>query len=84
MGVGVSDLGTMSWQLTNDLNIGKDMANSAVATMVVVAYFEMRMASEKEVWELVAEKANRWLNASLGAREGWKVVYEKVKKMVAE
>ncbi|KAF2503097.1 von Willebrand domain-containing protein [Lophium mytilinum] len=38
-----------------------------VATALAVAFFEKKLASEKDAWELVVEKAKGWLEVELGA-----------------
>ena len=46
------------------------------ATMLAVVFLERKMAAEKEMWEMVGEKARGWLSGSMGLEserkvEGW-------------
>ncbi|KAF7257481.1 hypothetical protein EG68_07090 [Paragonimus skrjabini miyazakii] len=37
------------------------VTNTVWATAVIIAYFELRLAEQKDEWELLIDKARRWL-----------------------
>lgn len=60
--------------MTRDEASGKVPRESEVdwecwLTVLVVVYLEERMAGDKELWELVAEKASRFIRARAGKQE---------------
>ncbi len=50
---------------TEAVQVGKD--DKVLATLMAVAWLEAAMKSEKDVWEMVVEKAKTWLEGVLGA-----------------
>ncbi|EMC98716.1 hypothetical protein BAUCODRAFT_64769 [Baudoinia panamericana UAMH 10762] len=40
---------------------GESMSDEAKATLLAIAFFESKLPSEKDVWEMVVEKGRRWL-----------------------
>jgi hypothetical protein len=42
-----------------------ELAERAIMTVLVIAYFENHLKSERDVWELVVEKAKAWLKGIL-------------------
>lgn len=53
----------------------------AVATALAVVFFERKLKSEKDAWELVVEKARGWLESNIG-EDGVHTLMEKVVALV--
>ena len=45
------------------------MSKEILATAIVIAFFETKLASSKDTWELVVEKARSWLEEQLGGSD---------------
>lgn len=53
--------------MVTSLPIQRQLAEAAIATSIVLEYLAQKLANEKDVWELVAEKAKAWLVGTLDA-----------------
>lgn len=45
-----------------------DIVDEAKATLLAVAWLKGRMGGDKEVWEMVVDKAEMWLDAKIGGK----------------
>ena len=64
-------------QVETQIGYGKQ----AVATALAVVFFERKLKSEKDAWELVVEKARGWLEGNIG-EDGVHTLMEKVIALV--
>lgn len=60
----------------------KDVSN-AIATMLMVEYLERKKSSEKSMWELMQQKAEGWLQMTLGQMGGYGTVVENCRGAIA-
>ncbi|KAF9435827.1 hypothetical protein BGZ76_005430 [Entomortierella beljakovae] len=47
----------------------KEMNKDLLATAIVIAYFEEKLNKDKDVWELISDKAKTWLEGQVGQLE---------------
>jgi hypothetical protein len=50
--------------------LSEEVRRKLWATVLVVGMFEMRLGGERDVWELVVEKAKAWMRVAAGVGYG--------------
>lgn len=58
-------------------------AQNCFATLLVISYLEAQCADEKEVWELIAEKARRWLRHKVDNPDRERSIQEQLDFVIA-
>ncbi|OQU96365.1 von Willebrand factor type A domain-containing protein [Cladophialophora immunda] len=76
-------LGVTEQQFTSvSVPVADAGADTVRATVLAVAWLKAKVASEKDVWEMVAEKATEWLATRLGGEEKANKAIEQAESLV--